>query len=58
MNNLTPYNDYLTEGALSTVSAFLKQQYNRIFQEPNQNLNNLFTTFTKKVDTVLKLTII
>ena len=50
MKNLTPYNDYLTEGALSTVSAFLKQQYNRIFQEPNQNLNNLFTTFTKKVD--------
>lgn len=51
MNNLTTYNYYLTEGTLSTVSAFLKQQYNRIFQDPNQNLNNLFTTFTKKVDT-------
>ena len=49
MNNLTQYNDFISEG-LSTVSTFLKAQYNNIFKDPNQNLNNLFTTFTKKVD--------
>ena len=51
MNNLTPYSEFLVEGTLSSVSTFLKAQYNNIFKEPNQNLNNLFTTFTKKVDT-------
>ena len=50
MNNLTQYNDFMSEG-LSTVSSFLKAQYNNIFQDPNQNLNNRFVTFTKKVDT-------
>ena len=51
MNNLTPYNDFLVETTLSSVSTFLKAQYNNIFNEPNQFLNNLFTDFTKKVDT-------
>ena len=44
------YDDFLLE-ALSSVSAFLKAQYNNIFQGPNQVLNNLFVDFTKKVDT-------
>ncbi len=51
MNNLTPYSEFLTEATLSSVSTFLKAQYNNIFKEPNQTLNNLFLTFTKKVDT-------
>jgi len=51
MNNITSYSEFLTETALSSVSTFLKAQYNNIFKEPNQNLNNLFTAFTKKVDT-------
>lgn len=50
MNNLTQYNDFLSEGTVSSVSSFLKQQYNNIFKEPDQALNNLFTDFTKKVD--------
>ena len=44
------YDDFLLE-ALSSVSEFLKAQYNNIFQGPNQVLNNLFVDFTKKVDT-------
>ena len=51
MNNITSYSEFLNEGALSSVSDFLKAQYNNIFQNPDQNLNNLFVTFTKKVDT-------
>ena len=50
MNNIKPYNEFLSEGALSSVTSFLKQQYNNIFQNPNQVLSNLFTVFTKKVD--------
>ena len=50
MNNLTSYSEFLTEETLSSVSTFLKAQYNNIFKEPNQNLNNLFNAFTKKVD--------
>jgi hypothetical protein len=49
--NINKYNDFLSEAALSSVSAFLKAQYNNIFKGANQQLNNLFTTFTKKVDT-------
>lgn len=45
------YNDFLSEGIISSVSSFLKQQYNNIFKEPNQNLSNLFTDFTKRIDT-------
>jgi hypothetical protein len=51
MKNITKYSEFLTEGVLSSVSDFLKAQYNNIFKNPNQNLNNLFTNFTKKVDT-------
>jgi len=50
MNNLTTYNDFLIEGNLSTVSDFLKAQYNNIFKDPNQILSNLFNDFTKKLD--------
>lgn len=45
------YNDFLSEGIISSVTSFLKQQYNNIFKEPNQNLSNLFTDFTKRIDT-------
>jgi hypothetical protein len=48
MNNLTPF--HLYELATSSVSSFLKAQYNNIFQDPNKALNNLFTDFTKKID--------
>ena len=51
MKNITKYSEFLTEGVLSSVSDFLKAQYNNIFKSPNQNLNNLFINFTKKVDT-------
>jgi hypothetical protein len=50
MNNLTQYDDFLSEGLLSTVSAFLKAQYNNIFKDPNQSLNRLFNDFTKRLD--------
>ena len=50
MNNLTQYDDFLSEGLLSTVSAFLKAQYNNIFKDPNKALNNLFNDFTKRLD--------
>jgi hypothetical protein len=50
LNNLTAYSEFLTEDTSSPVSTFLKAQYNNIFKEPNQNLNNLFTTFIKKAD--------
>lgn len=50
MNNLISYNSYLYEGNLSSVSSFLKQQYNNIFKDPNKQLSNLFTDFIKKVD--------
>jgi hypothetical protein len=50
MNNLTQYDDFLSEGLLSTVSAFLKAQFNNIFKDPNKALNNLFNDFTKRLD--------
>jgi len=50
MNNITNYNDYLTEGILSAVSSFLKAQYNNIFKDPNKQLSNIFNDFTKKID--------
>lgn len=51
MKNVILFSDYLNETNLSSVSTFLKAQYNNIFQNPNQTLSNLFNTFTKKVDT-------
>ena len=50
MNNLIKYDEFLIEGTLSTVSDFLKAQFNNIFSDPNQSLNNLFNTFTKKLN--------
>jgi len=50
MKNITLYSDFLFED-LSSVSKFLKAQYNNIFQGPDQALNNIFVDFTKKVDT-------
>jgi len=50
MKDVTKYSEFLLEGTLSSVSDFLKAQYNNIFKNPNQNLNNLFSNFTKKVD--------
>lgn len=38
------------EIATSSVSSFLKANYNKIFQEPNKNLSNQFTDFTKRID--------
>lgn len=42
-------NEFLFED-LSTVSSFLKSQYNNIFKDPNDTLNKLFIDFTKKAD--------
>lgn len=47
---IASYDNFLNED-LSSVSKFLKSQYNNIFRDSNQNLNNLFVEFTKKVDT-------
>lgn len=44
-------NNFFLFEELSSVSKFLKAQYNNIFSDPNQTLNNLFVDFTKKVDT-------
>ncbi len=51
MRNIIVYDNFLNENTLSSVSKFLKAQYNNIFQNPNQALNNQFVEFTKKVDT-------
>jgi len=48
MKDVTKYSEFLLEGTLSSVSDFLKAQYNNIFKNPNQNLNNFFSNFTKK----------
>ena len=50
MNNITSYNEYVSEGLLSSVTSFLKAQYNNIFKDPNQALNNLFNDYVKRVD--------
>lgn len=47
---ITPFSNFLFEIATTYVSSFLKAQYNNIFKDPNQTLNNLFTDFTKRVD--------
>jgi len=46
------YSEYkLDESFLSSISNFLKTQYQKIFPDATQSLNNLFNNFTKKVDT-------
>ena len=44
-------NNFLLFEQLSSVSEFLKSNYDKIFNDPNQALNNLFVSFTKRVDT-------
>ena len=51
MNNITPYNEFVSEGLMSPISTFLKSQFNNIFKDANPVLNNLFSIFTKKIDT-------
>lgn len=54
MNKIKTYNAYvedINENILSSISSFLKTQYNKIFPDATQSLNNLFNIFTKKVDT-------
>lgn len=47
------YKDFeiIKESSVSSVSDFLKTQYNNIFPDPTQSLNNLFSTYIKKLDT-------
>lgn len=46
------YNEYnINETILSSISTFLKTNYNKIFPNATQSLNNLFNSFSKKVDT-------
>ena len=49
MNKVIKYSEF-NEGLLSTITSFLKSNYNKIFQDPIQSLNNLFNDFIKKVD--------
>lgn len=50
MKKIKTYKDYINEN-LSSISDFLKTNYHKIFTDVTQSLNNLFNTFTKKVDT-------
>lgn len=51
MSKIVTYTNFkVNEGVLSAISIFLKSNFNRIFQDPNQNLNNLFVDFSKKID--------
>lgn len=45
------YNSFLIESSQSSISEFLKSQYNHIFPDPTQSLNNLFNSFTKSLET-------
>jgi len=49
--NIILYNNFLIENAESSISDFLKTQYNHIFPDPTQSLNNLFSDFNKKLYT-------
>ena len=44
------FNDLIFESNLFSVSDFLKKNYNKIFDKPNQKLEQLFVDFTKKFD--------
>jgi len=48
--NIISYNNYLTESSQSSISEFLKSQYDKIFPDPTQSLNNLFSSFIKSLD--------
>lgn len=47
MKNIISYNNFKIN---ESISVFLKNNYNKIFIEPNLNLNNLFNNFMKKID--------
>lgn len=44
------FNELIFEGNLSTISDFLKSNYNKIFNEPNQKMDMMFVNYTKKLD--------
>lgn len=48
MNNIIKYTDY--NKIDENVSIFLKTQYQKIFPDATQSLNNLFNAFIKKID--------
>ena len=48
--NIISYNNYLTESSQSYISEFLKSQYDKIFPDPTQSLNNLFSSYVKSLD--------
>ena len=55
LKNLMEYNNFLSDEISdyileSSISDFLKSNYNKIFQEPSKNLSNQFINFTKRVD--------
>lgn len=50
MNKIVPYSDFIFETNLSSVTSFLKAQYNNIFKEPTTSLHNLFNEFIKKIN--------
>jgi hypothetical protein len=50
VNKITLYTDFLIEANLSSVTSFLKAQYNNIFNEPTKSLHILFNYFIKKID--------
>lgn len=49
MNSIIKYTDY--NKIDENVSIFLKTQYQKIFPDATQSLNNLFNAFIKKIDT-------
>jgi len=48
--NIITYCEYLTENSQSSISEFLKSQYHKIFPEPTESLNTLFSSFIKRLD--------
>ena len=56
--NIIYYNTFLLENSQSSISEFLKSQYNQIFPDPTQSLNNLFSSFTKSLETEKNVSIL
>lgn len=55
MKNIISYNNFKIN---ESISVFLKNNYNKIFIEPNLNLNNLFNNFMKKIDNEKKVSLL
>ena len=55
MKNIISYNNFKIN---ESISDFLKNNYNKIFIEPNINLNNLFNNFMKKIDNEKKVSLL